>query len=113
MREQIIHTLLTSSSSSTTHGAQSLLPKLIAPRMGTESLNPLFPSCLYDTFVASMLACSSAGISAILNVGLVLIGLGLGESLEKREEVVRRPIELLARLIAYKGEARSARAICM
>ncbi len=31
-----------------THGAHLLSPKLIAPRIGTETLRPLLPSCLYS-----------------------------------------------------------------
>lgn len=31
-----------------THGAHRLSPKLIAPRIGTETRSPLLPSCLYS-----------------------------------------------------------------
>ena len=33
-----------------THSAHLLSPKLIAPKIGTETLSPLLPSCLYSAF---------------------------------------------------------------
>ena len=41
------------SSSSITQGAHLLSPKLMAPRIGTETRNPLFPNCLYSAFGTS------------------------------------------------------------
>ena len=36
-------------------------PNDMAPRMGTDTLNPDLPSCAYDTFVLSKLVCRDSG----------------------------------------------------
>ena len=54
------------SSSSMTHGAQSFEPKLIAPRIGTETLSPLLPSCLYSTLECSTDSFKRRGISSAM-----------------------------------------------
>lgn len=41
------------SSPSTAHGMLRLSPRLMAPKMGTETRSPLWPSWRYSTFVAS------------------------------------------------------------
>lgn len=59
-------------SSPTTQGCHCSLPKDIAPRMGTETLKPLLPTCLYSTLVLSMDSWTDLGIAAMLAVVVVI-----------------------------------------
>jgi hypothetical protein len=55
------------SSSSITQGSVSRLPKLIAPRIGTETLNPLFPKFTYSALLLSNPAVNAFEGVAILS----------------------------------------------
>ena len=55
-------------SSPITQGCHCSLPKDIAPSMGTETLRPLLPSCLYSTLVLSMDSLTDLGKAAMLDV---------------------------------------------
>ena len=60
-------------SSSRTHGCHDREPKLIAPRMGTDTLKPLLPSCLYSALVPSMDRLNFSGMSSIFVVSSLLV----------------------------------------
>lgn len=63
-------------SSPITQGCHFSLPKDIAPSMGTETLKPLLPSCLYSTLVLSMDSwtdlCIDAMFAVVVAIGFVL-----------------------------------------
>ena len=59
-------------SSPITQGCHCSLPKDIVPRIGTETLKPLLPSCLYSALVLSRDSWTDLGIAAIVAVGFVL-----------------------------------------
>ena len=59
-------------SSPITQGCHCSLPKDIAPSMGTETLKPLLPSCLYSTLVLSMDSWTDLGIASMLDVVVAL-----------------------------------------
>ena len=71
-------------SSPITQGCHCSLPKDIAPSMGTETLKPLLPSCLYSTFVLSTDSWTDLGIAAIVAV-VVAVGFVLRDYSECQE----------------------------
>lgn len=53
-------------SSSITHGAQSGCPKLMAPKIGTETRSPLLPNWTYSALVAATESLIDWGISVVI-----------------------------------------------